>query len=633
MSEETPPAEPVEEQPRERPIGEILVEEGIVSREQLDRALRIQQKLKSKRRIGRILIELDFVKESDLDEIMIKYARKIRLGDLLVEREFITPTDLEEALLAQKKYPGKRIGEVLVLERKLTEKTLCDAISLYRKIERVIPDFRKVDLDLVDKISMNFLEQNFILPYRVIEGELLIVVTEDYRDTINPVLKGIYDLPFRFGLATPTELETIFRYLQNRPKQTNARELETKHADSSVAGLVDDIIKEGIEKGASDIHIEPMDTVTRVRYRVDGHLVEHQHFALERNASVITRIKVLAECDISERRKHQDGKFQVNFHGHPIDCRVSIFVTVHGESVVVRILNPFSGLVDLDSLGFGRRNLERYVDEVIASSAGIVLITGPTGSGKTTTLYSTLQYQLVGGNKIVTVEDPVEYIIPEIVQCSVDKRAGRTFSSSLKAIMRQDPDVIVLGEIRDLESANIAIHASMTGHKVYATFHTEDTTGGLVRLVQMGVERYLVSSTVLAVVSQRLVRRICNQCKQNYIPKARLLRRVGLPPSLLTTREFVTGSGCAHCLNTGYAGRLGIHELLILEEHVRDAVLRDASTFKIREIALAEAALIPMAEDGIAKVWSNQTTLEEVLKFIPVSTKVRPINQLLEMVG
>lgn len=623
------PAEPV----KEKPIGEILVEEGIVSREQLDRALRIQQKLKSKRRIGRILIELDFVKEHDLEEIMVKYARKIRLGDLLVEREFITPTDLEEALIVQKRQPTMRLGEILINERKLTEKTLCDAISLYMKIERVVPDFRKVDLEIVDKISMSFLEQNMILPYRVIEGHLLLVVTEDYRDTINPVLKGIYNLPFRFGLATPSELETIFRYLQNRPKQSGARELAPKHAENSVSGLVDDILKDAVEKGASDIHIEPMDNVTRVRYRIDGHLVEHQHFPLERHASVITRIKVLGDCDISERRKHQDGKFQVNFHGHPIDCRVSIFVTVHGESVVIRILNPFSGLVDLDSLGFGRRNLERYVEEVIASSAGIVLVTGPTGSGKTTTLYSTLQYQLVGGNKIVTVEDPVEYIIPEIVQCSVDNRAGRTFSSSLKAIMRQDPDVIVLGEIRDLESANIAIHASMTGHKVYATFHTDDTTGGLVRLVQMGVERYLVSSTVLAIISQRLVRRICPQCKQAYIPKARLLRRVGLPPNLLTSREFFTGGGCAHCLNTGYTGRLAIHELLIMEEHVRDAVLRDASTFKIREIALAEAGLIAMAEDGIAKVWSNQTTLEEVLKYTSVSAKVRPINQILELVG
>ncbi|CAM2067248.1 Flp pilus assembly complex ATPase component TadA [Sulfidibacter corallicola] len=617
---------------QQRPIGELLIEEGLITKDQLGRALRIQSKLTNKKRVGRILIELGFIREKQLEEIMVKYARKIRLGDLLVEREFIKISDLEEALALQKRHPNKRLGEILLETKKLTEKTLCDAISLYLKMERVVPDFRKLDHDLVNKVSLSFLQQNMTLPYREVGGSVQIVVTQTFSDTLKPIFKRVYQKPLEFCLATPGELETIFQYLHHRPKIQGARELEPSSDEQNVSGMLDSMISEAIERGASDIHFEPMDTIARVRFRIDGRLIQHETYALDRNSSMMARIKVLSNCDISERRNHQDGKCQVNFHGHPIDLRVSIFVTVHGESAVIRILNPFTSLVGLQSLGLNPRNLERYVDEVIGNATGIVLITGPTGSGKTTTLYSTLQYQLLGGHKIVTVEDPVEYIIPEIVQCSVDERAGRTFSSSLKAIMRQDPDIIVLGEIRDLESANIAIHASMTGHKVYATFHTEDATGALIRLVQMGVERYLVASTVLGVVAQRLVRGICKHCQSPHVPQAKQLRRLGLPPKILSTREFVLGQGCETCYNTGYSGRMAIHELLILEEQVRDAVLRDASSFQIRNIAMEHADLITMAEDAVTKICAHRTSFEEVLQYVPVSTPVRPLNQLLEMV-
>lgn len=617
--------------PRERPLGELLVEEAAVTREQLDRALRIQSKLKTKKRVGRILIELGFLTEDGLEAVMHKYARRIRFGDLLVEREYVTPEELDTALALQKENPSLKLGQVLVRERIITETSLCEALALYLKMERGTADFRKLDWNLVKKVSLSFLEQNRALPFQKRDDGVVVLVTENYSRNAKPVLEGIFSEPLIFALVTEGELNNMFQYLKEKPKTDNVRQLKVDMRAGTVSALLDQVVAEAIEAGASDIHIEPMDSLGRIRFRIDGSLVQMHTYAIDQNAALMARIKVLSDCDIAERRNHQDGKFQVAFKGHPIDLRVSIFVTVHGESAVIRILNPFSSLLGLDSLGLSRKNLERYEDELISPATGIVLVTGPTGSGKTTTLYGTLQYQLEEGEKIVTVEDPVEYIIPEIVQCSVDERSGRTFSTSLKAIMRQDPDIIVLGEIRDLESAAIAIQASMTGHKVYATFHTEDATGALVRLIQMGVERYLVASTVLGVVGQRLVRRICSHCKEPRVPQVRYLRRLGLSPKILSSREFFYGRGCKHCYSTGYSGRVPIQEILIMEDRIRDAVLRDAGSYQIRKLAVEHAGLVTMAEDGVYKVGNNLTTFDEIVHQVPISGPVRPMSQIVEL--
>lgn len=617
-----------DQEQREKPLGELLIESGLISEEQLAHALRVQSKLKKKKRIGRILIELDYLCEEAMRDLLEKHSRSVRFGDLLVEREFLTPDELESALEIQRSHPNLKLGQLLVQEKFLTEKTFCDAMALYWNMERVVPDFKRLDWNMLGRISLTFLEQNLVLPYREDDQSLFVIVAENYQPPSLTTISDIYQKELTLGLCTKSEMETVLQYVRERPNRSqDVRPLQDKK-DDSVASLLDRLLTDAIELGASDMHVEPLDTLTRVRLRIDGCLVEHHTFSRDIHKAFMARAKVLSGADIAEQRNHQDGKSQVAFHGHPVDLRFSIYVTVHGESLVVRILNPVTNLMGLDSLGLSKYNYNRYTDEVVLPSTGIVLTTGPTGSGKTTTLYSTLQYQLDGGQKIVTVEDPVEYILPGMVQCSVDNRAGRTFTSSLRHIMRQDPDIIVLGEMRDVESAEIAIHAALTGHKVYSTFHTEDATGALVRLVQMGIERYMVSSTVLAVIAQRLVRRICSYCRETYVPNTKHLRRLGVPPGILKTKDFKHGRGCERCHNTGYAGRLPIHELLIMEERVRDGILRDVSNFQIRDLAIKHAGMVTMAEDALYKVFKGETTFDEIVTRVPITNPPRDIAQI-----
>lgn len=615
-------------QPREKPIGELLVESGSVKRSQLDHALRVQGKLKKKKRIGRVLVELGYITEDAMRDLLKQYSRRVRLGDLLVEREFLDPNELERALAAQKLQPNLRLGEILVNEKFLTEKTFCDALALYLNMDRIAPDFKRLDWGILGKVSISFLEQNQVLPYIRQTDELLVLVSESHQKSSLTTLRDIFSCKVRPALCTRSELQAVLLYIRERPSSQSVRDLNEDAKDTSVSAMLDRFISKGIEMGASDIHVEPMDNLSRVRFRVDGQLLSFATFPKDLHKSFTARAKIVAGADIAEMRNHQDGKAQVAYRGHPVDLRFSLYVTVHGECLVIRILNPVTNLMGLDSLGLSKYNFARYTDEVILSSTGIVLTTGPTGSGKTTTLYSTLQYQLEDGSKIITVEDPVEYILPGLVQCSVDERAGRTFTDSLRHIMRQDPDVIVLGEMRDVESAEIAIHASLTGHKVYSTFHTEDATGALVRLVQMGIESYMVSSTVLAVLAQRLLRRICSFCRETYVPNIKHLRRLGVSPSVLKINDFKHGHGCDRCHGTGYLGRVPIHELLIMDDRVRDGILRDVSNFQVRELAVKHAGMVTMAEDALYKVFMQETTFEEVISRVPITSELRDYQQI-----
>jgi len=622
-----------EKDQQERPLGELLIESSLIDQGQLDHALRVQAKLKKKKRIGRILIELGYLAEKEMNDLLEKCARRVRLGDLLVEREFISPEELERALEIQKGRPNLRLGEILVREKHLTEKTFCDALALYLRIERIVPEFKKLDWAILGRVSPSFLETNKVLPYQV-RGNRLVVLVADQRqgERALATLRDIFHKEITLALTTASELDAIIQYIRDRPTTDHVRPLSEKTGDESVSAVLDRYIGKAVEMGASDIHIEPMDSHTQIRFRIDGNLIQVGTISKELHKSFAARAKIVAGADIAEQRNHQDGKAQVAFRGHPIDLRFSIYVTVHGECLVIRLLNPVTNLMSLDGLGFTDYNYNRYVDEVVSSASGIVLVTGPTGSGKTTALYSTLQFQQEDGYKIITVEDPVEYMLHGLVQCSVDEKAGRTFASSLRHMMRQDPDIIVLGEMRDLESAEMAMHASLTGHKVYSTFHTEDTTGALVRLIQMGIEKYLVSGTVLAVLAQRLLRRICSYCREGYVPKTKHLRRLGVSPQILKTVEFIRGQGCERCHGTGYSGRIPVHELLVLDERVRDGILRDVSNYQIRRLAIEHAGMVTMSEDALYKVFKHQTTFEEVIRHVPLTTPPRNINEITKIV-
>jgi len=613
-------------------LGEMLIKEGLVTGDQVETALRVQQKLTHKKRLGRILKELKFISSKDLREFLEKNSGPNRIGDTLLERDYLTEDQLEFALLRQQQSPGMKLGEILIEENLMTQSTFCTALAYHLGIERVVPELRLIQLDLVRKTSLSFLNQNRVCPYREEGGKIQVLLDDPGKENIINTLRSIYGKPVQESLVTEEELDRILRYIEEKPEAGNLQVIETTDDVGSTAGIINNIFSRAIDLGASDIHIEPQETVTRVRYRIDGTLIEFDSFPKRKHTKLISRIKVMAGCDITEKRMHQDGKIELSHQEHHIDLRVSIFVTIQGESAVIRILNPMTNLFSLDQLGFSPRNYARYSDEIVPSASGIVLFTGPTGCGKTTSLYSTLQFQRNDGLKIVSVENPVEYIFSDMTQCAVDVKSGRDFSHSLKHIMRQDPDVIVLGEIRDRDTAEVAIHASMTGHKVYSTLHTEDSTGALIRLVQMGIEPYMVSSTVLAVVAQRLIRRICDSCSVSHVPHVKHLRRMGISPNILKSKEFTCGRGCQKCLQTGYYGRIAIHEVLILEERVRDAVLRRTSSYQLRELSIKHAELITMAEDAVYKVMNHKTTFDEVIHKIPITTPCRSYTQILNLV-
>jgi type IV pilus assembly protein PilB len=323
----------------------------------------------------------------------------------------------------------------------------------------------------------------------------------------------------------------------------------------------------------------------------------------------------------------------VRCDGKELDLRASFYVTVHGENTVLRILDRTKNLVSLDELGFAPQMLRRYIDNVLEAASGILLVTGPTGSGKTTTLYSSLEYANDPAKKVITCEDPVEYIIPGIVQCSINEKVGPTFADTLRSIVRQDPDTIVLGEIRDHLSAQTAIESALTGHKVYSTLHTEDAVSAMLRLVEMKLEPYLVASTLSAVLAQRLVRRVCSQCQEEHQPDSRILRILGVRREDMHGYSFTRGRGCDNCHGSGYRGRLGVYELLIISDAMREALIAQAPTHELRRLALVTEGYVSLLEDGIGKAMKGETTFEEILDKVPRTSPPRRVAEILDAIS
>lgn len=382
--------------------------------------------------------------------------------------------------------------------------------------------------------------------------------------------------------------------------------------EAPVVKIVNLLLLEALDTRASDVHLESYQNGLRVRYRVDGVLQDAIAPPPRLAAAVVSRLKIMAELDIAERRVPQDGRIRLRMHDRQVDVRVSTLPTLHGESVVLRLLDKESGRIDLEALGMGPDTLARF-DKVIAKPHGIVLSTGPTGSGKTTTLYAAVDRIRTGREKILTVEDPVEYELPGVPQVPVNEKVGLTFANALRALLRQDPDVMLVGEIRDQETADIATHAALTGHLVLSTLHTNDAATALTRLVDLGIEPYLVASTVEAVLAQRLVRRICESCRRPVELTAE--QRAALGDAASELGEVWEGEGCEQCRGTGYSGRTGIYELLVMEPEIREAVLGDATISAGRLQVLArEAGMKLLREDGLRVVAEGFTTVEEVLR-------------------
>ncbi|MBR2364964.1 MAG: type II/IV secretion system protein [Lentisphaeria bacterium] len=420
----------------------------------------------------------------------------------------------------------------------------------------------------------------------------------DLQSTMHDVLQELSDK--RIELSAPTEEE-------------DSQDLEAMANEAPIVKFVDAILYQAIKDKASDIHFEPFETIFKIRCRVDGALYEMAPPPKSLALPVISRIKILADLNISERRKPQDGRIHLKVGGKPIDLRVSCLPTYYGESVVLRVLDRSVVNLDLDALGINEANLSKVRDIIIMPN-GIFIVTGPTGSGKTTTLYSALKEVNDPESKLLTAEDPVEYDLEGIIQLPINDAVGMTFHRALRAFLRQDPDIIMLGEIRDLESARMAVEASLTGHFVFSTLHTNDAAGTVTRLIDMGVEPFLIASSLVGVLSQRLIRRVCPQCKTAYVPTDDDLKLLDLEREDVGEQKFYYGKGCSNCNGTGYRGRMAITELLTMNTQINELVLKSSPTVVIRDKA-RELGMMTMREDGVRAILQGLTSMEEVLKY------------------
>ena len=396
---------------------------------------------------------------------------------------------------------------------------------------------------------------------------------------------------------------------------------------------VDEMLLEAITIGASDVHIQPTDDGLRVRARVDGRVRPLMEFSQEMSGRAASRLKVLAGADISERPLHQDGKIFVRTDRSEVDIRVSSYVSVHGENLVLRLLDRNRGLVPLDRLGFAPKVETVITDIILPSASGLVLVTGPTGSGKTTTLYSLVQDSLDPEEIVISAEDPVEFVIDGIVQCNVNEKTGPTFVDSLRAMLRQDPDTIIVGEMRDDRTVKMAFESALTGHKVFSTFHTDNAVSAIIRLLEIGVAPFLVASALSAIVAQRLIRRVCKDCAEEARPTRQELRYLGLQRSSLDGLTFARGRGCARCGETGYRGRLGIHEVLIPGDDFKEAILTRAPARELETLARQTPQFMTLQEDGMLKATHHHTSIGELIANVPRDLDARPLSTLQGIAG
>ena len=463
--------------------------------------------------------------------------------------------------------------------------------------------------DPADFIALNELKRETkleILPVAANESELREAISRFYANVDN--LQEELDVIVK-DLDQKTFMSEVSKTI-NKPRIS----LEE---DTPVIRLVDTLIRQAIKIKASDIHIEPEETKFRLRYRVDGILQEMASFPSSILPSLISRIKIISGLDITETRVPQDGRSKLTINNRDVDLRISTFPTIHGENIVIRVLDKSVLALDLENLGVTPALLEEFL-QVITSPYGIVLVAGPTGSGKTTTLYGVLNKVNTVQTNIVTLEDPVEYNLPLIRQTQINPKIGLTFASGLRSLLRQDPDVILVGEIRDLETSEIAIQAALTGHLVFSTVHTNDAASTLARLIDMGVEPFLLSSSVNAIIAQRLVRQVCPECKEEYQPDQEILKTLGI---LKGTEQatYYKGKGCMRCRKTGYSGRIGLFELMRLNDPIRELVVKKAPSAQIRQAAI-ENGMVTMFDDGLQKVREGKTTLDEVLRVTKLNT-------------
>jgi general secretion pathway protein E len=558
-----------------------------------------------------------------------------KLGEILVERGLVSEADLVR-LLENERSKGQPLGTLLVQQGLITEEDLLEALSeqlglpFWRKLEEV-----GIEHIPVSKIPIAFYRQQKVFPIAFTDGGLKVAVSDPLNLQPLDDLAVFLGAPVEPVISSERELmAAINRYFDRETGSTEqvmqdiegedlgaiANEIEETDdlldlaSEAPVIRLVNSILTQAVRARASDVHIEPFERELKVRYRIDGLLYNTLTPPRRLQAAISSRIKVMANLNIAERRLPQDGRIRIRVGEKDVDIRVSVVPTAYGERIVLRLLDKTSVLLGLEEIGMGEEAYVRY-SRLIKRSNGIILVTGPTGSGKTTTLYGTLNKINAPELNIITIEDPIEYQLSGIGQIQVNPRIDLTFANGLRSILRQDPDIIMVGEIRDRETAEIAIQASLTGHLVFSTLHTNDAAGAVTRLLDMGVEAFLVSSSVLAIIAQRLVRVICKECREPYRPDASLVKEMGLDRASDPLFEgfFYRGKGCAACFQTGYRGRSGIYELLAIDDNIRNLIMSGADSSVIRRKAI-EQGMTTLFRDGVIKVVKGTTTVDEVLR-------------------
>lgn len=562
-----------------RPLGRILIKMGKVTRAQVSEALDLQKRKRGP--IGQLLIEMGHVEEKDVHMALAAQVgmESITLGNIDIEKHVI------EMIPSQMAHSYR----IVPTEYDAETNTLGIALSS--------PDNFQATDDLKTLMGYNVVAR--ITTQEDMTDALNRFYPEEEAETINELISEIGE-------------DADLAKFKDRGESIDLDELKEMAASNPVKKLVNLVLLQAIRDKASDVHFEPFEDEFKMRYRIDGVLFEMVPPPKYVAMAIASRIKVMANLDIAERRLPQDGRIELLVEGRPVDLRVSVLPTMFGESVVLRVLDRAHVNLDLEKLGFREEELGIF-RQLIQKPHGIVIVTGPTGSGKTTTLYSALRELNSTEVKILTSEDPVEYDIDGMIQCQIKQEIGLTFARCLRSFLRQDPDIILVGEIRDLETAQIAVQSSLTGHLVFSTLHTNDAPSSIARLLDLGLEPFLVTATLEAIVAQRLVRKICLNCKEEYVPSEAQLMELGLTPEMVAERVFFYGKGCDYCNNTGYRGRQAIYELMVMDDELRELIMQHASTNVLRAEA-RKRGMRTLREAGLLTLYDGVTTIEEIVK-------------------
>jgi type IV pilus assembly protein PilB len=563
-------------------------------------------------------------------------GRQKPLGQVLKEMELVSEGQIQEALAIQRKQGGV-IGEILVNMGYVAREEILLALAAQMGMEVVDLDELDIDPVVINKLPTSMAKSYNVIPIKFENGVLTVAMSNPHDVNVRDDLRHSLHCEVQGAVASEEAvLRALEKYYAHKQESMGtvldsmgSDELKFEEAKDAKKGKgsynVDDlansapvvkllnlILGTAIKAQASDIHFEPFETEFKVRYRVDGVLYEMESPPLHLASPLVSRIKVLSNLDISETRLPQDGRILLNVSGRPVDLRVSTLPTIFGESVVMRVLDRSVVKLDLENIGLREEEMG-LLHKLINMPHGIVIVTGPTGSGKTTTLYSCLNSANDIRWKIITTEDPVEYDLDGIIQCQVNEDIKVTYASLLRSILRQDPDTILVGEVRDLETAQIAVEAALTGHLVFSTLHTNDAPSAITRLLDLGVEPFLICASMEAIVAQRLVRKICVKCKTEIAPTEEMLMELGLTPNDVKGKKFCFGKGCTNCNNTGYRGRMAIFEMMLLTDRVKELIMKSASTEQLRHLS-REQGMRTLRESGLLGIFDGHTSIEEVVR-------------------